>query len=112
MEDVLCYCPICNGQVLFEAIKNLDPDVSGPLVEGKAYCPRCEVLIEPIIKKVTVAPGSHPEFRSETPEERGRGAAAGSNAGGSQRGDASDEGATQWRVDPREAERNTWQDKP
>lgn len=41
----------------------------------------------------------------------GRSRTAGWNAGGSQRGDLSDEGASQWRRDPKEAERNTWQDK-
>jgi hypothetical protein len=54
-------------------------------------------------------PGAHPV---DAPENDGRPRAAGSNAGGSQRGDMSDQGATQWRKDPSETERNTWRDKP
>jgi hypothetical protein len=36
---------------------------------------------------------------------------SGSNDGGSQRGDDSGHGASSWRTDPKEAERNTWEDK-
>ena len=43
--------------------------------------------------------------------DRGRSREDGSNAGGSQRGDNSDQGASQWRRDPKEAERNSWKDK-
>ena len=44
-------------------------------------------------------------------ENQGRSREGGTNAGGSQRGDLSDQGATQWRQDPSEVERNTWRDK-
>jgi hypothetical protein len=60
------------------------------------------------------APGKGREERKEIEREFGdqeRKRESGSNAGGSQRGDDSDEGASQWRRDPKEGERDSWQDK-
>jgi len=112
MDDVICYCPLCQGQLLFQDLKNRDAShSSAPLIVDKLYCPQCELLVEPVIAPVASIGHSDPAFRSDTPADRGRTSAGGSNAGGSQRGDLSNQGATQWRVDPREAERNTWQPK-
>jgi hypothetical protein len=75
------------------------------------YCPSCEMFVEPSespADKNKSLEDINPDF---APGNTGRARVSGSNAGGSQRGDLSDQGATQWRRDPQEAERNTWKDK-
>lgn len=112
MEDVICYCAICQGQVPFEDVKTLNAACSPqPLTTDKVYCPHCEMLVEPVTANVTALGNVDPAFRGDVPGDRGRSRSGGTNAGGSQRGDVSDEGATQWRSDPEEAERNTWRPK-
>lgn len=113
MDDALYSCPICHGNVLFE-------DVSNPraartreaLTTQTLYCPHCEMLVEPIVTSAEQREKEGIAGRDAGTENRGRSRPGGSNAGGSQRGDLSDEGATQWRSDPEEVERNTWKDKP
>jgi len=114
MPDLTCYCPICHGKVLFhDETSAIDKRTGAPLIPDKLYCPHCEMLVAP---EVVLAGGeesfesSHPEI-DPAAENRGRSRQGGSNAGGSQRGDLSDQGGTQWRVDPDEGERNTWSDK-
>lgn len=107
MDDVSYYCPLCNGKVLLKDLKAPgEPPPRTPLPGETGYCPSCEMLVNPVV---------HSDFdsdpRAHDPENPGRSRAGGSNAGGSQRGDLSDQGASQWRVDPKESERNTWQDK-
>lgn len=112
MEDIICYCPICQTEVLFEDLKVLDAARSSrPLTSETLYCPHCEMLVEPVVALVDTIGQSSPAYHDNVPADRGRLRSAGSNAGGSQRGDLSDEGASQWRTDPREAERNTSQPK-
>lgn len=112
MEGIICYCPICQGQLLFEDLKVLNPTRSSqPLITTTLYCPHCEMLVEPVVAAVAILDHSNPAFRGDIPRYAGRLRSSGSNAGGSQRGDLSDEGASQWRVDPEEEERNTWQPK-
>lgn len=113
MEDIICYCPICQTEVLFEDLKVLDAaHASRPLASETLYCPHCEMLVEPVVALVDTIGHADPAYHDDVPAEPGRARSAAANAGGSQRGDASDEGASQWRTDPREAERNTWQPKP
>ncbi|HTW23117.1 MAG TPA: hypothetical protein VMD78_05930 [Candidatus Baltobacteraceae bacterium] len=112
MADVICYCPICRHKVLFhDETPSTNRRADAPLIPDKLYCPHCEMLVEPEV----VAAGTEDELArgagDAASESRGRTRVAGSNAGGSQRGDLSDEGATQWRQDPTEGERNTWSDK-
>jgi hypothetical protein len=116
MPDPIYSCPICHGHVLVEDMATppgaLPPDSQNL---QKVYCPHCEMLVEPAItsaEEAKEAQGEGTERRTAATENRGRSRIGGSNAGGSQRGDLSDEGATQWRTDPLEVERNTWQDKP
>jgi hypothetical protein len=109
MPGVITHCPVCHGRLL-TAEAPIGDLKTQRLPGQKYYCPSCEMFIEPAESPVasealsSIDPGI-------TPEDRGRPRAAGSNAGGSQRGDLSDQGATQWRRDPQEAERNTWKDK-
>jgi rubredoxin len=110
MADSNCYCPICHGKVLFhDVMAPRDPHSGELLIPDKLYCPHCEMLVEPEVVPVGgEADLAHPAAPAEN---RGRLRVGGSNAGGSQRGDLSDEGATQWRQDPTEGERNSWSDK-
>lgn len=111
-NDLICYCLFCGGQVLFEDVKSPNADREGShLVADKLYCPRCEMLVDPIVTPVTVHGEHHQAARPDAPENTGRSRTGGSNAGGSQRGDLSDEGATQRLRDPNEAESNAWRDK-
>lgn len=106
MDDIIYHCPMCKTKVLFDDMITPDKDRPSKALGGeKLYCPSCEMLVEPVAVFATIA------VHRDEPEYRGRTRAAGSNAGGSQSGDLSDEGATQWRRDPQEAERNTWKDK-
>ena len=110
MQGVIAHCPMCHGRLLTAdaPIRDLKPQ---RLAGETYYCPTCEMFVEP-----EAAPAGMEETLATidsdiTPEDRGRPRASGTNAGGSQRGDDSDQGAGQWRRDPQEAERNTWKDK-
>ncbi|HEX4074758.1 MAG TPA: hypothetical protein VHX49_05110 [Candidatus Acidoferrales bacterium] len=114
MADLNCYCPICHGKVLFHDATNPTAKLTGaPLIPNKLYCPHCEMLVAPEVVPADAGAefeSAHHEIDAAT-ENRGRSRQSGSNAGGSQRGDLSDQGGSQWRVDPTEGERNTWSDK-
>lgn len=110
MPGVIAYCPMCHGRLLASDAPVEDLKVQR-LPGHTYYCPSCEMFVEP-----AASPDASAETLSSidpdiTPEDRGRSRAAGSNAGGSQRGDLSDQGASQWRRDSQETERNTWSDK-
>lgn len=105
-------CSVCHGHVRSEDLA-LPPGLPESLPGQKLYCPHCEMLVEPEIEtEAAKLQEGHAAHGDAAAENRGRDRQSGSNAGGSQRGDLSDEGATQWRVDPQEDLRNTWQDKP
>ena len=117
MENPRYSCPVCRGHVLVEDLATPPGDHAGEapdatLVTRKLYCPHCEMLVDPVITSAEEYEEQRLATRDAASENRGRVRVSGSNAGGSQRGDLSDEGATQWRTDPLETERNTWQDKP
>lgn len=113
MEKVLYSCPICHGNVLFEDMSNPGAGHSREaLLTQKLYCPHCEMLVEAVVIPAEQRAKEGVEGRDAGTENRGRWREGGSNAGGAQRGDLSDQGASQWRCDPLETERNTWQDKP
>lgn len=105
---VIAYCPLCHGRLLAA-----DAPVEGlpehRLTGDKFYCPSCEMFVEPDLSHKPETLGTIDP--NEAPPNPGRARSSGTNAGGSQRGDLADEGATQWAVDPQEAERNTWSDK-
>ncbi len=113
MEDALYLCPICHGHVLLE---DLTTPPGGPLPESllnrKLYCPHCEMLVNPVPISAEERQQEGVADRDAATENHGRSREGGTNAGGSQRGDLSDEGASQWRADPSEELRNSWQDKP
>jgi hypothetical protein len=113
MEDATYSCPICHGHVLIEDLAT-PPGGNPPdsLVNRKLYCPHCEMVVEPASETAEQRRDEGVDMRDAATENRGRSREGGTNAGGSQRGDLSDEGATQWRVDPEEELRNTWEDKP
>jgi hypothetical protein len=94
IQEGIYYCPICKCRVLGES--------SGPAQPETLYCPSCEMLVAPVFG---------PAPASSAHDHGGRSRTGGSNAGGSQRGDLSDQGASQWRRDPTEGERNTWNDR-
>jgi len=105
MQEEIYYCPICKGKVMSTMTETLSvaSGLSSRLAPGETlYCPSCEMLVEPIVGSVLTTPAL---------VYLGRSRAGGSNAGGSQRGDISDEGASQWCQNPNEGERNTWHDK-
>lgn len=113
MEDIVYACPICHGRVLLEDLAT-PPGAQPPeaLLHRGLYCPHCEMTVVPV---PTTAEQRHDEgvdARDAGTANRGRTRTGGSNAGGSQRGDLSDEGASQWRADPDETKRNSWEDKP
>lgn len=113
MENPMYACPICRGNLLFQdeaAPPSGRPDQSA--IPREFYCPHCEMLVEPVVTSAEQRAEEGIAGRDAGTENHGRSRSGGSNAGGSQRGDLSDEGATQWRTDPRETERNTWEDKP
>lgn len=73
MEDVICYCAICQGQVPFEDVKTLNAACSPqPLTTDKVYCPHCEMLVEPVTANVTALGNVDPAFRGDVPGDRGR----------------------------------------
>lgn len=111
-ERRLYWCPVCHGPVLSKDLATPPGAVPEFPAGQKLYCAHCEMLVEPEIKHEAKLDEGDPAGRDAATENRGRDRPSGSNAGGSQRGDLSDEGATQWRADPRENLRNTWKDKP
>jgi len=113
MENLVYYCPICHGHVLVEDTIAPRPELVGePGPPSKVYCPHCEMLVLPLAESPQQAQSAGNLRGTDAGvENRGRAREGGTNAGGSQRGDLSDQGATQWRPDPDEPARNTWQDK-
>ncbi|HTZ74499.1 MAG TPA: hypothetical protein VMB47_11300 [Candidatus Aquilonibacter sp.] len=110
METAILHCPQCHGRLL--AADAPIGDLPERRLAGEDYyCPSCEMFIEPDRSLETSEESLATIDPGVTPEDRGRWRAAGWNAGGSQRGDLSDQGATQWRRDPEEIERNTWKGK-
>lgn len=99
MESLIC--PICKRQLADSPGASA---TNGSRPGETLYCPACEMLVEPVVS-------SKPRVKVDASDNRGRIRSGGSNAGGSQGGDMSGQGASQWRQDPREGERNTWQDK-
>ena len=88
MPEQIYYCPMCKGNVLSTVAETPTTGESSKPVSGeKLYCPSCEMLVESIF-------GSLPRRPTQDP---GRTRSGGANVGGSQRGDQSDEGASQWR---------------
>jgi hypothetical protein len=113
MENLIYSCPICHGHVLAEDLAT--PPGAQPseiVAKEKLYCPHCEMLVTPTRETEEQREQEGVEGRDAGTENHGRNRESGTNAGGSQRGDLSDEGASQWRVDPGESLRNTWDDKP
>jgi hypothetical protein len=108
MDDLLYVCPICQGKVLFEDVIDLRGEES--LLADKLYCPHCEMLVEPVIHSTAIE-SERIGRRDAGSENRGRSREGGSNAGGSQAGDLADQGASPWRRDPLEGERNSWRHK-
>jgi hypothetical protein len=101
VEDIVCSCPICQGQLLFEGLKTENAAyTTAPLAAEKLYCPHCEMLVVPVIAKVDSLGKGDPAYHDAPPDNSERTMAAGASAGGSQHGDLSDEGGTQWRKDP------------
>jgi hypothetical protein len=70
------------------------------------------MIVEPVVTNMEELREEGTADRDAATENRGRNRESGTNAGGSQRGDLSDEGASQWRVDPQDDLRNSWDDKP
>ena len=101
-------CPICKGHLIAREQKQTGTQEG--LSAKKLYCPSCEMLVEPVAQ-ATADTNSKPPVPEKPSQNPGRTRQGGTNAGGSQRGDYSDEGATQWLSDPKETERNTWSDK-
>lgn len=110
MPGVITHCPMCHGPLLSAdaPIGDLKPQ---RLAGETYYCPTCEMYVEPKQPRSGMEETLATIDPDITPEDRGRPRASGTNAGGSQRGDASDEGASQWRRDSQETERNTWKDE-
>lgn len=110
MQGVIAHCPMCHNRLLTAdaPIGDLKPQ---RLPGETYYCPTCEMFVEPeegLDGMTETLATIDPDI---TPEERGRPRGSGTSAGGSQRGDLSDQGATQWRRDPQDTESNTWKDK-
>ena len=103
MESLIC--PLCKRKLWDAGTTTPDPGELGRVMPSETlYCASCEMLVTPLAS-------SAPRVSVNASENQGRIRSSGSNAGGSQRGDSSDQGASQWRTDPREDERNTWKDK-
>jgi len=103
MESLIC--PVCKRKLSDGGTTVPGPGEltgSGPI--KTMYCASCEMLVAPLAN-------SAPGVSVNSSDNRGPIRCVVSNAGGSRRGDAADQGASQWRTDPREAERNSWQDK-
>ena len=113
MDSAMYYCPLCATQVLFdEGGVPGEPASVAPPVPQTMYCPQCEMLVNPVAASVALLDGGDPSFKGVAPENEGRSRADGTNAGGAQRGDLSDEGAALWRRDTSESGHDTWRDKP
>jgi hypothetical protein len=112
-ETIVYSCPICHGHLVLEELTT-PPGAPQPemLLERKVCCPHCEMAVEPAAVTAGQSHNEGVDQRDAATANRGRSREGGTNAGGSQRGDLSDEGATQWRVDPDESLRNSWDDKP
>ena len=109
MRGVIAHCPMCHGRVL--AADFPIGDLPEQRLPGETfYCPSCEMFVEPD-KSAGESESLKTIDPDLTPENPGRTRVSGSNAGGSQRGDLSDQGGTQWLRDPQESEGNTWKDK-
>src|SRR5690242_21811903 len=107
MDTVIFSCSICHGPLL----STVTPAGGRPAqrqATEKFYCPSCEMFVEPSGEPPSVISQAESASPEREPENPGRARTTGTNAGGSQRGDLSDEGASQWRKDPADAERNTW----
>ena len=103
MESLIC--PICEKELADTGTGTPGPvELPGSMPVETLYCASCEMLVAPLASFA-------PRISVNASDNQGRIRSGGSNAGGSQRGDSSDQGASQWRTDPREAERNTWKDK-
>ena len=110
MPGVIAYCPMCHGRLL-TADAPIGDLPEQPLPGETYYCPSCEMFVEPAESPSAENKAIEDIDPGLAPGSPGRTRVSGSNAGGSQRGDLSDQGATQWRHDPQETERNTWKDK-
>jgi hypothetical protein len=98
-------CPTCRKGLSDTGTITPGPgELPGSMPIETLYCASCEMLVVPLVSVAV-------RVSVNASDNRGRIRSSGSNAGGSQRGDSSDHGASQWRTDPREAERNTWKDK-
>ena len=110
MQVVVLFCPMCHGRLL-----SSDVSIAGNMPQRMAgeqfYCPSCEMLVEPDPNPPMAQAGPFEVNPAPAPENRGRMTKGGTNAGGSQRGDLSDEGATQWYRDPDDTEGSNWKDK-
>lgn len=103
MESLIC--PLCQKELADNGIATPElGELAGSMPIETLYCASCEMLVAPLAS-------SAPRVSVNASDNRGRTRSNGSNGGGSQSGDDSDHGASQWRTDPREAERNTWKDK-
>ena len=103
MENLIC--PLCMKKLSDRGMSIPGPGQgAGSMQIETLYCASCEMLVAPLSSFA-------PRVSVNASDNQGRIRSGGSNAGGSQRGDSSDQGASQWRTDPREAERNTWRDK-
>lgn len=100
-------CPFCKGILVPPGGTN-EARIADDLNWEELYCPSCEMLVDPI---ASTANEENTLDVNKMPQNPGRSRQSGSNAGGSQRGDDSDEGASQWLSDPKEIERNSWSDK-
>ena len=101
MGDV--FCAICGTRIL-SAHDQVNPPEHRADPGEKLYCPHCEMMVDGVN-----APHGQPHIQGLP--NPGRTKSGGTNAGGSPRGDLSDQGATHWLQDPADAERNTCSDK-
>ena len=107
MTELVYLCSICHGKTLFRDVARLATDARGPQLDpNTVYCPHCEMMVEPLVLPAAQVEGEA-NLSDAGEANLGRAREGGTNAGGSQRGDMSDEGATQWRRDPSEGERNS-----
>jgi hypothetical protein len=106
--DVILYCPVCHGRLLSE-----DVGVRGQvqlLMGREFYCPSCEIYT----KADPNPPVAHARPEDVNPADSPKTpihSARGTNAGGSQGGDLSDEGAGLWYRDPKETDGRLWNEE-
>jgi len=90
MDNLIYDCPIGHGQVPTEGA--IDPRPGEPGAPATVYCPHCEMLVMPLAASSAAAESSGNIRTSDAESEnRGRSRQGGTNAGGSQRGDLSDQ---------------------